>query len=313
MEAASTAVAIVPANSNAPTQYHPPAALAAGIEFTAEQRQMIRDTYASGASDAEFSVLMEIAKVRHLNPLLRQIFFVKRWDGDKRREVWAPQVSIDGLRTIAQRTGLYDGQDEPEFAEDQGGKLTFCRVRVYRKDWSRAAVGVAHWGEYAAKKKDGTLTKFWAEKPHIMLAKCAEALALRKAFPEDTAGLYVPEEMGDVVEVQAVEKPAPKTVAPPPAAKALPRASTPVETRSAVVVEAKTEAGHTLRITDAAPSEFELLMGDLDTVVCDEAGIKAWLARKNAAQARNVFSAAELEQLRSAYNARAVDIKKGAR
>lgn len=177
-------------------QYTPPAALAKPLEFTPEQSKMIRDTYASGASEAEFKMLMAIASARHLNPLLRQIWFVQRWDNQKRCMVWAPQVSIDGLRSIAQRTGLYDGQDEPEFVE-QAGKLAFCRVRVYRKDWSRPAVGIAHFSEYAAKKKDGGLTQMWAEKPHIMMAKCAEALGLRKAFPEDTAGLYVPEEMSE--------------------------------------------------------------------------------------------------------------------
>lgn len=165
------------------------------LVFTEAQEQMIRDSFANGASQQEFSVLMAIAKARRLNPLLRQIHFVKRWDSQKQREVWSTQVSIDGLRAIAQRTGLYDGQDEPEFEHDANGGIRLARVKVYRKDWGRPAVGVALFNEYAQRKKDGTLTQFWKEKPHIMLAKCAEALAVRKAFPEDTAGLYVPEEM----------------------------------------------------------------------------------------------------------------------
>ena len=76
---------------------------------------MIRDTYANGATDSEFAVLMEVAKVRKLNPLLRQVHFVKRWDNQRKRDVWAVQIGIDGLRAVAQRTGEYDGQDEPEF------------------------------------------------------------------------------------------------------------------------------------------------------------------------------------------------------
>lgn len=164
------------------------------LAFTAEQEQMIRDTFASGASAQEFRVLMEIARARRLNPLLRQIHFVKRWDGMKRRDVWSTQVSIDGLRAIAERTGKYDGQDEPDFAE-RDGKLVACKVRVYRKDWARPAVGVAYWAEYVQTTKEGRPTQFWSRMPHIMLAKCAEALALRKAFPEDMSGLYVPEEM----------------------------------------------------------------------------------------------------------------------
>ena len=113
--------------------------LAAALEFTPEQRQMIRDSFANGASDEEFAVLMEIAKARRLNPLLRQIHFVSRWDSQKHRSVWSAQVSIDGLRAIAERTGLYAGQDEPEFSENPDGTLKLCKVRVYRKDWPRPA------------------------------------------------------------------------------------------------------------------------------------------------------------------------------
>lgn len=169
--------------------------------FTQEQERMIRDAFANGANPSEFSMLLEIAKARRLSPLLRQIHFVKRWDSQKQREVWSTQVSIDGLRALAERTGKYDGQDEPEFVE-KDGKLVACKVRVYRKDWARPAVGVAYWAEYAQTKKDGTPTQFWSRMPHVMLAKCAEALALRKAFPEDTSGLYTPEEMAQAQRAQ---------------------------------------------------------------------------------------------------------------
>jgi hypothetical protein len=105
-------------------------------------------------------------------------------------------VGIDGLRAIAERTGRYGGQDEPEFEYDGHGALKSCKVRVYRKDIERPFVGVAFFREYAQTKKDGSLTSMWATKPHVMLSKCAEALGLRKGFPEDMAGLYAPEEMG---------------------------------------------------------------------------------------------------------------------
>lgn len=164
------------------------------LAFTEQQERMIRDTFANGASPQEFAVLMEIARARRLNPLLRQIHFVKRYDRDKGREVWSTQVSIDGLRAIAERTGKYDGQDEPEFIEE-AGRLVACKVRVYRKDWTRPVVGVAYWSEYVQTKRDGAPTAFWQRMPHVMLSKCAEALALRKAFPEDMSGLYTPEEM----------------------------------------------------------------------------------------------------------------------
>ena len=211
----NTAIALAPTSA-------PIATPAAPLEFNPEQRQMIRDTYANGASDDEFAVLMETARARRLNPLLRQIHFVKRWDNQKKRDVWSTQVSIDGLRAIAERTGKYDGQGEPEYIYNDAGKLVCTKVRVYRRDWTRPAVGVAFFDEYKQTTRDGGLNQFWGGKPHVMLAKCAEALAMRKAFPEDTSGLYVPEEMGDrAAEFEA----APTYVveerrAPPPATEA---------------------------------------------------------------------------------------------
>jgi phage recombination protein Bet len=183
------------------------------LEFTADQRQMIRDTFASGASDSEFAVLMEVARARNLNPILRQIHFVKRWDTQKNREVWSTQISIDGLRATAERTGKYDGQDEPEFLEEKGQPIC-CKVRVYKKGVARPFVGVAHWKEFVQTKKDGSPTSFWTRMPHIMLSKCAEALALRKAFPEDLSGLYTEEELEADVAPQTVAPPLPKSSAP---------------------------------------------------------------------------------------------------
>jgi phage recombination protein Bet len=196
-------------------------ALSAPLEFTAEQRQMIRDTFANGATDAEFAVLMEIARTRRLNPLLRQIHFVSRWDSEKRRNVWAPQVSIDGLRAIAGRTGLYAGQDEAEFVEGPDGTLKLCKVRVYRQDWQRPVVGVAYWDEYVQTFRDKQTgvtrpSPMWARMPHVMLAKVAEAVALRRAFPEDMAGLYSTDEMAQAQGDEVSERAPRKLPAPPP-------------------------------------------------------------------------------------------------
>lgn len=166
------------------------------LRFSPEQERMIRDTCAIGATAEECSVLLEIARARRLNPLLRQIHFVKRWDNKQNRYVWSAQISIDGMRAVAQRTGRYNGQDEPEFGpKNQRGFPEWAKVRVYRKDWDRPAVGVAYWAEYVQTTQQGQPTKFWADMPMNQLAKCAEAQALRKAFPEDCGGLYTDTEM----------------------------------------------------------------------------------------------------------------------
>jgi len=224
------------------------------LEFTEEQRRIIRDSYANGANDAEFAILMEIARARRLNPLLRQIHFVHRWDGEKGRQVWSAQVSIDGLRAIAERTGLYAGQDEPEFVENPDGTLKLCKVRVWRRDWPRPAVGIAYWNEYVQSIRDRQTGKarpvaLWGRMPRTMLAKCAEALALRRAFPEDMGGLYTPDEMG-----QAQNEPphvtarsgGPPPSPPEPARAALPAVTPPREPQVVharpVVKEAPKEA-----------------------------------------------------------------------
>ena len=212
------------------TQQQHSAIAPASVFFTADQERMILTTFLGGATKDEASVLLEIVKRRRLDPFSRQVYFVKRWDAQKREEVWAIQTSIDGLRSIAERTGKYDGQDEPVYGEDEAGK--FCKVKVYRKDWSptRGAVGVAYENEFIQKKKDGTVTSFWARMPRLMLAKCAEALAIRKAFPEDTGGLYISEEMPEI-------SPAPE---PAPSPRAIPaHVAAAAEVLDAKVVEVK--------------------------------------------------------------------------
>ena len=105
-------------------------------------------------------------------------------------------MAIDGFRSIAEATGLYDGQDEPVFELDDEGLVVCAKVRAYRKDIGRPFVGVAFWDEFCQRTKEGDPTKMWRTMPRTMLAKCAESQALRKAFPEELGGLYSTEEMG---------------------------------------------------------------------------------------------------------------------
>lgn len=197
--------------SNALKIQEPQAQLARSEFFTPEQQEMIRKSFLNGATEAEARVLLELAKVRKLNPISGQIHFVKRSkrEGQGWVSVWAAQVGIDGFRAIAERTGKYEGQDEPEFETDKAGRPTLCRVRVYRKDWSRPIVGVAHFSEYVQKNSDGQPNHMWTSKPFLMIAKCAEALALRKAFPDDLGGLYTPDEQPEEIEMNEAPKAAP--------------------------------------------------------------------------------------------------------
>jgi len=212
--------------SAALTRHEPAASPLATLEtfrFTADQRKLILDTCCGGASAQEALVLIGIAEMRGLNPLTQECYFVKRWDKTKCGWVWAVQVSIDAMRIKAEETGLYAGQDEPEYEYEPGSKVpSLARVRVYRKDWERPCVGVARYSEYVQKTKEGFPTKFWADMPHNQLAKVAESLALRKAFPRRLAKLYTADEMAqadngahDEMRGEVVQHPRTKSEPPP--------------------------------------------------------------------------------------------------
>lgn len=129
-----------------------------------------------------------------LDPVARQIYAIQR--GGK----WGIQVSIDGARLVAQRSGEYRGQTSPQWTAD--GREWFdvwldkkapaaARVGVYRDGFAEPMMAVATLDQY----RPGGKAPMWDKMPALMLAKCAEMLALRKAFPQDLSGLYSAEEM----------------------------------------------------------------------------------------------------------------------
>lgn len=164
------------------------------IDFTQDQIDLIKSQIAPKATNDELKLFIHQAKRTGLDPLARQIYAIHRkQNGVDKMTI---QTSIDGFRVIAERSGDYAGQDEPVFETDNG-KPVKATVKVYRfRGDTRycAAVGVAYWGEYVP-LYNGNPSGLWAKMPHTMLAKVAEALALRKAYPQDLSGLYTAEEM----------------------------------------------------------------------------------------------------------------------
>lgn len=175
--------------------------------WTTDQQAVLRQ---SGIDDdvtgAELSAFLHLCQRTQLDPFSRQIYLIGRWNGQQRRKVFTPQTSIDGYRVIAHRViaehggalGYEDtlwcdksGQWQDVWLSDEPPAA--AKVVVVRNGQRFPAV--AKYSEYVQTKKDGAATGMWVKMPATMTAKCAEALALRMAFPHDLAGVYTAEEM----------------------------------------------------------------------------------------------------------------------
>lgn len=172
------------------------------------QEELLRSFLPKEASKHDQETFIHICKRTGLDPTLRQIYPVKRYDKESGRWVITNQTSIDGYRLIAERTGKYAPGKEPVYTYDKDGRLFSCTAYVKKQtvDGTWHEVGaIAFWSEYAQYKKDGGLTQFWAKMGHLMLAKCAEALALRKAFPDMYSKLYTDDEMSNSITIEQEE------------------------------------------------------------------------------------------------------------
>jgi len=172
-------------------------------QWNPQQVAALEQLGVENASQADLMVFFDYAKRTGLDPFMRQIYMIERSKpgGGKRQTI---QTGIDGFRVIAQRTGKYGGRVKMEWADGSGRWYEMwpfdlppvaARVYVRRIGWPDLTVGVAMFREYAATKYNGDLTSMWLKMPAGQLAKCAEAQALRTAFPLDLGGMYVDEEM----------------------------------------------------------------------------------------------------------------------
>ena len=188
--------------------------MSAITQWTQEQTQLISSTIAPGCTPDELKLFSYACQRSGLDPFSKQIYAIKR--GGK----MSIQVGIDGLRSVAERSGQLDGSATFWIGDTEGSQWSdvwlgskppaAAKTIIYRKGCSHPFVGVARLQDYNAGQG------LWSKMPAAMLAKCSEALALRKAFPADMSSLYTADEMeqAETVTVTATPPPALAPAAP---------------------------------------------------------------------------------------------------
>lgn len=176
-------------------------------EWTPQQGAVLRQSGIDNQVTAEeLSAFLHLCQRTRLDPFSRQIYLIGRWDNRQQRKVYTPQTSIDGYRVIAHRVVAEQGGSlgfEDNMWCDNAGRWrdvwlsdeppAAAKVTVVRNGQRFPAVALFR--EYVQTGKENKPIGLWGKMPAGQLAKCAEALALRKAFPHDLAGVYTAEEM----------------------------------------------------------------------------------------------------------------------
>lgn len=161
-------------------------------------KETIKKYLCATATDQELTMGLQIAKSFGLNPLKREIYFVKYGSN--------PMSVLTGYEVYlkrAERSGKYAGMRAWTEGSVEGKDLKGC-VEVYVKGWEKPLIHEVDYTEYVQFKSDGTINKFWKTKPKTMIKKVAIAQGFRLAFPDETDGMpYTDAEVEEeIVDVQ---------------------------------------------------------------------------------------------------------------
>ena len=190
-------------------------ALSAHFDFSSAQLALMRRTIGRECTDAEFDEFIAVARLSGLDPLKRQIVPFVVNAGDDRARRMLPRTTIDGLRVIAARYGDYRPMETAPLIDcdatridsntnPQGIVRAEVRAWKFRDGVWHPVCGEAWWDEYAPVRpcRDGgngvlvsALDPIWFRMGRVMIAKCAEAQALRRGWPDLISGLYSEEEL----------------------------------------------------------------------------------------------------------------------
>lgn len=188
----------------------------------------LQSTLYQNFTEHQLELLAIAAERSGLDPFARQIYATKRWDSSLGVDKINIQVSIDGFRLVAERSGKYAGQvgsfwhngkEWVDYWIDSKPPIA-AKVGVLRSDFKEIMWGFARFDAYKQTNKAGQLTMIWKNMPELMIAKCAEALALRKAFPQELSGFYtddeIPAPIVDEIEKEKEEEPKQKAIVSKP-------------------------------------------------------------------------------------------------
>ena len=190
------------------------------VDQLEKEIETLRNQIMPGASDTDLKLFSKYCVKTKLDPFSRQIYAINR--GGK----YTYQTSIDGFRLVAERSGKYEGQTPVYWCGMDGLWVDVwlkkeppiaSKVGVYKTGHREPTWAVAKFDSYA-QSYGGKLSNLWKKMPDLMIAKCAESLALRKAFPNDLSGLYTTDEMGQAgntnTPVASTEKPKELVIVP---------------------------------------------------------------------------------------------------
>lgn len=177
-------------------------------------RRALQTSLYPGAADASVDLVLSYCKAAHLDPMTKPVHIVPMWDSKARtmRDVVMPGIGL--YRTIAARTGCA-GISEPDFGPDVAANIggvdivypQWCRVTVRRRlesgdivEFTARELWMENYAVKGGQEKSIAPNAMWSKRPYGQIAKCAEAQALRKAFPEVGAQPTAEEMEGKAIE-----------------------------------------------------------------------------------------------------------------
>lgn len=266
--------------------------------YTSEQVELLKRTICKGATPDELAMFLTQANRTGLDPFMKQIHAVKRWDAKAQREVMSIQVGIDGFRLVAERTGQYEGQTAPQWCGMDGvwrdvwlgnDPPAAARCGVYRRGFREPLYRVARYESYVQRTKEGRPNRMWQTLPDVMLAKCAESQALRAAFPQELSGLYTQDEMGQADNLSTAAHHEAEVIQQPPA-----------------LPPAKPNAQSQTTQAESPSAAAELLIADISDAKTVE---ELEAVGESIAEHKDKLSKADVQGLRLAYQGKLSKLK----